>query len=59
MAQLLGLLCSVGLLRVIEARGDPKAVLWIWLLVQVAQSHRLAHSSHLSQFNHLLDFLAS
>lgn len=37
-AQLLGLLSSVGLLRVIEARGDPKAVLWIWLLVQVLSS---------------------
>ena len=34
-AQLLGLASSVALLRAIESSGNPEAVLWIWVLIQV------------------------
>ena len=34
-AQLMGLAASVVVLRAIEANGEPKDVLWVWLIVQV------------------------
>lgn len=38
-AQLLGLAGSVMLLRAIESGGNPEAVLWVWVLVQVRSPH--------------------
>lgn len=34
-AQLIGLACSVAVLRLIESSGEPESVLWVWVVVQV------------------------
>ena len=57
-AELLGLAASVGLLRGIEASGNPQSVLWIWAFIQVLTNPTRFNFDTVRQPRQILAWLA-